>query len=92
MDYAALPGGDLVEKGLRDLAEGLATPEAFLVSMGARRLRDAGVPVPERTWPDPERQLYDLLAAENEDSAHSRYNALVRRLVSFEDAAECVGH
>jgi hypothetical protein len=25
------------------------------------------------------------------DSAHSRYNALVRRLVSFEDAAECVG-
>lgn len=91
MSFEGLPGGDLVEKGLRDLSEGRNTAEALLVSIGARRLRDAGVPVPERTLPDPERRLYELLAREDEDSAHSRYNALVRRLVSFEDAAECVG-
>jgi hypothetical protein len=36
-----------------------------------------------------EHRLYALLAAEDSDSAHSRYNALVRRLVSFERAAEC---
>ncbi len=42
---------------------------------------------------DPERRLYDLLATENPDGAHARYNALIRRLVSlvsFERAAECV--
>ena len=36
-----------------------------------------------------EHRLYALLAAEDSDLAHSRYNALVRRLVSFERAAEC---
>lgn len=91
MDYGAFPGGDLIEKGLRDLARGLETEEAFLVSIGARRLRDAGLPVPEGTILDPERRLYDRLAREDVDSAHSRYNALLRRLVSFEDAVECVG-
>ena len=34
--------------------------------------------------------LYELLAQEDPDSAHSRYNALIRKLVSFERAAECV--
>lgn len=90
MGYEALPGGDLVEKGLRDLARGEETEEALLVSIGAPRLRAAGVEIGETPFPDPERRLYELLAAEDEDSAHSRYNALVRRLVSFEDAAECV--
>ena len=33
--------------------------------------------------------LYLLLAAEDQDSAHSRYNALIRRLVSFESSVEC---
>jgi len=54
-------------------------------------LRDAGLAVPERTLSDPERRLYETLARVDPDSAHSRYNALVRRLVSFEDAIECVG-
>ena len=38
----------------------------------------------------PEHRLYDLLAATHGDGAHSQYNALIRRLVSFERAAECV--
>jgi hypothetical protein len=89
--YEALPGGDLIEKGLRDLAEGRATEEALLVSIGAGRLRAAGLPVPEATFDHPERRLYELLARADQNSAHSRYNALLRRLVSFEDAVECVG-
>jgi hypothetical protein len=85
---ARLPGQDLVEKGLADLAAGIDSVEALLVSIGSARLARAGI-VPPRTLSNPELRLYDLLARENEDAAHSRYNALIRRLVSFERAAEC---
>lgn len=91
MGYDAFPGGELIEKGLVDLAAGRETVESLLVSIGAPRLRLAGVPVPERTFSDPERRLYERLALEDTDSAHSRYNALVQRLVSFESTVECVG-
>ena len=62
----------------------------MLVAIGAPRLRDIGLELPELTYSNPEHRLYDLLAVEDSDSAHSRYNALIRRLVSFERAAECV--
>jgi hypothetical protein len=88
MTLRALPGGDLVEQGLADLARGEASAAALLVSIGAQRLAAAGVEVP-RPLPDPEHRLYALLAEEDPDTAHARYNALVRRLVSFERAAEC---
>ena len=84
-----LPGADLVEKGIEDLALGLESVEALLVSIGAPRLRSrAGIDVTGDTE-DPENRLYELLAESDSDSAHSRYNALIRRLVSFERAAEC---
>ena len=89
MDTNDLPGHDLVDKGLADLARGERSRESLLVSIGASRLRWLGLAV-EAPFPDAERALYDLLAAEDPDAAHSRYNALVRRLVSFERAAECV--
>jgi hypothetical protein len=85
----ALPGSELVDRGLADLEAGVESIEALLVSIGAARLRAAGIRV-ERAISEPERRLYDLLAAADPDSAHSRYNALIRRLVSFERAAECV--
>jgi hypothetical protein len=90
VSYDALPGGDLIEKGLRDLEKGLETEEALLVSIGASRLKATGVPVPDARFDHPERRLYEILAREDPDSAHSRYNALLRKLTSFEDAAECV--
>jgi hypothetical protein len=91
MDLSAFPGGDLVQEGLADLARGAETVPALLVSIGAPRLRRLGLPVPETAVPSPEHRLYEKLAESDPDSAHSRYNALVRRLVSFENAAECVG-
>jgi hypothetical protein len=91
VSYEAIPGGDLIEKGLRDLASGSETEEALLVSIGAARLKAAGVPVPDFRFDRPELRLYELLARDDADSAHSRYNALLRRLVSFEDSAECAG-
>lgn len=89
-DTSHLPGRELVEKGPDDLARGGRTLESLLVSMGAPRLRRLGFLL-ESPLPDAERALYDLLAEEGPDAAHSRYNALVRRLVSFERAAECAG-
>lgn len=88
MDLAALPGGTLVEAGLRDLAGGAETPEALLVSIGAPRLRRLGLAVP-RALDSPEHRLYAMLESSGVASAHSRYNALIRRLVSFEHALEC---
>jgi hypothetical protein len=63
--------------------------EALLVLIGAPRLRSIGLDVPAADVPDPDHALYHLLARDDSDSAHSRYNALIRQLVSFERAAEC---
>jgi hypothetical protein len=84
----ALPGEDLIRRGLEDLAAGVESVESLLVSIGAPRLASLGLPV-ENAFPSPEHRLYKLLSAEGSDSAHSRYNALIRRLVSYERAAEC---
>ena len=87
-NLSILPGGEFIDTGVADLAGRRETIASLLVSIGARRLRDAGIVVPE-AFEDPERRLYDLLARDGVDSAHGRYNALVRRLVSFERALEC---
>lgn len=88
VELAHLPGGDLVQKGLEDLERGRVTAESLLVSIGAPRLRAAGIAVDE-PLPDPEHRLYETLARSEPDSAHSRYNALLGRLTSFENALEC---
>jgi hypothetical protein len=88
VDFTTIPGGDLIADGLADLELDRETIAAFLVSIGAPRLRTLGY-APRRTLFDPERRLYELLARTEPGSAHGRYNALVRRLVSFERAAAC---
>jgi hypothetical protein len=86
----ALPGAELVLKGLHDLEHGLESTEALLVQIGASKLRSLGldVPVSTSTVP-PEQRLYARLQEESGAAAHSRHNALVRRLVSFERALAC---
>lgn len=83
-----LPGEELVAEGRRDLAQGRETVASLLVSIGAPRLNRLGEPVAS-PWLDPEHRLYRLLAATDADAAHSRYNALIRRLVSYERARAC---
>ena len=85
----ALPGADLIREGLADLANGVESVNALLVLVGAPRLRRIGLDVPDTDY-FPEDRLYEKLAAMHGDGAHSQYNALIRRLVSFERAAECV--
>lgn len=84
----ALPGSDLIEAGLVDLRQGRETIASLLVAIGAPRLRNIGLDLPEFLPDNPEHGLYELLAKDDSDSAHSRYNAYIRRLVSYAEAAE----
>ena len=84
-----LPGEKLVRQGLSDFQAGLCTIPACLVRIARPRLSRAGLmplSVPCQ-FSEPELELYDLLKREGGD-AYSRYNALVRELVSFENALD----
>jgi hypothetical protein len=84
-----LPGGVLIREGVADLVAGRVTAASLLVQIGRPRMLGLGLRVPEGPA-HTEHELYDLLARSDEDSAHSRYNALLHTLVSFLRAAECV--
>jgi hypothetical protein len=86
----SLPANDLIRTGLVDLENQRETVAALLVAIGAPRLRALGLTLPSALPSNPEHRLYDLLSASDSDSAHSRYNALIRKLVSFQRAFECV--
>jgi hypothetical protein len=84
-EQLGLPGGDTVDAGLADLASGRVTPDSLAVSLAAPRLRREGVPVGP-VVEDAERSLFHLLSRTEGELAHARYNAYLRRLVSFADA------
>ena len=88
LELSGLPGAELIAAGIEDLDRGVESEEALLVSIGAPRLEGIGLRI-SSPLSSPELRLYQLLAADDTDAAHSRYNALVRRLISFEQAAEC---
>lgn len=77
------PGDDLVAAGLADITAGRKSIEALLVAAAGPRLARAGVQVPEHQFDTSGRELYALLEAELGARAHSRYNALQRRIVSY---------
>ncbi len=86
---AELPGEALVRQGLLDLQSGRCTAPACLVEIARSRLTRSGF-IPADTTsslPEPELRLYRLLRREGGD-AYSRYNALLRELVSFEQALD----
>lgn len=87
-DILSLPGGELVSQGLADSQAGLITPAACLIAIAHGRLLRAGLPIPpEKKISHPEEQLYALLSNQPGD-AYSRYNSLVRQLISFSQALE----
>jgi hypothetical protein len=86
---AGLPGEAFIRAGLADVRAGNCTIPACLARMASPRLARAGL-LPggaTRFIPEPELQLYRLLRGQGGD-AYSRYNALVRELVSFEHALD----
>jgi hypothetical protein len=84
----ALPGGDLVIAGLQDLANGIVSENALLVSVAGPRLLGLGFVVPEieSQTESCEHRLYDMLELRLEKGAHAAYNALIGRIVSFANA------
>ena len=88
-DRADLPGADLIRKGLDDLSVGRVSNESLLVEIGASRLRGLGFEVAGFHREHPEHELFLRLVAEDPARAHSRYNALLRRLTSFHHSARC---
>lgn len=88
MPASALPGAELISQGLEDLERGTESIEALLISIAAPRLRSLGYSFGDG-FPEPELRLYRLLAERYGDAAHSQYNALIRRIVSFQRAAAC---
>ncbi len=85
-----LPGAEIVAAGLDDLAGGRSSVESAAVEMAATRLREAGITVPVTAdgGKPAAHRLYGALVAEYGDAAYSRYNAIIRRMVSFARAAE----
>jgi hypothetical protein len=87
-EHVTFPGADLFDAAVKDLRAGVESPASLLVLMARTRLVDAGLTVPPLAVERPAHRLYDVLAAEDPDTAHGRYNALLRRIVSFARAAE----
>jgi len=88
-DWADFPGADLIRKGLRDFSLGQVSNESLLIEISASRLRWLGFEVDGLRRECPEHDLFLRLSAEDPDRAHSRYNALLRRLASFHHSARC---
>lgn len=86
---AGLPGEKLVREGLADFQARRCTIPACLVQMARPRLDAAGIltGTDADLIPESELQMYHLLREQGGD-AYSRFNALVRELVSFEQALD----
>jgi hypothetical protein len=84
-----LPGESLLRQGLVDFGSGHCTAAALLVAMAHPRLARAGLVSGNTStaFADPEIKLYRLLRQRGGDS-YSAYNALIRELVSFEQALD----
>ena len=84
-----LPGEELVETGLADLAQGRVSDCSLLVLIAAPRLRRLGIQIPDRPASHPfEHQLYARLDERLGAAAHSYYNSLIRRIVSYARSLE----
>ena len=77
-----VPGDELVSVGLDAIERGEWSIEALIVAVGAPRLRELGIRVPDagQLPRHPELALYRAVGRRHPGDAHARYNALVRRL------------
>lgn len=85
---AKLPGAEIVLSGIEDLEAGRETVNALAVSAAATRLGVRNLVDEAHPQEPAAHRLYGLLNSELGDSAHSRYNAILRRVGSFARAAD----
>ena len=88
--YEHLPGGEILQDGLRDLGAGVRSVGSLLVLIAAPRLTRCGIHIPRGMASSglPEHELYDLLTAEHGPEAYRHYRSWLRRLVSLENALD----
>src|SRR5437016_3817747 len=88
-----IPGEELVQEGLADLAQDKLTDCSLLLLVAAPRLRNLGVDIPDRPTSTPYHHLlYERLEDRLGTAAHSHYNSLIRRIVSYARAMEQQKH
>ena len=89
-ELTGLPGAELVIPGLEEISRAEPTEYALLLLIASPRLRSLGYEIPERAdiARPYEHQLYGLLERTHGPAAYSRYNSLLRRIVSFCRALE----
>jgi hypothetical protein len=87
-ELSDFPGGDLVFKGLADLDNGIASEEAVLLMVASPRLEWLGfrVRLLDQVGKPYEHALYSMIEDRLPIGAHSAYNALIGRIVSFANA------
>ena len=84
-----LPGEEIIETGLADLAQGRVSDFSLLVQIAAPRLRRLGMQIPDQPVPQPcEHLLYARLEERLGTATHSHYNSLIRRIVSYARSLE----
>ena len=94
LDLDQYPGGDLIKQGILDSQANRQTIFSCLIQIGFPTLTKMNLLPSEiqlLTQEDAELTLYRILRSETGD-AYSRYNALVRRLISFERAISSAGN
>ena len=88
-DEGSLPGHELVTQGIADLAREHLTDFSLLVLIAAPRLNRLGFHIADRPFPRPyEHELYRRLEERLGAGAHSYYNSLIRRIVSYASGLE----
>jgi len=87
--FRHLPGAEIVLPGLADVKSGRESVNASAVQAAAPRLRRAGLDVSSASGRVPAAHiLYRQLSDELGDAAHSRYSAILSRVIDFCVAAE----
>lgn len=87
-DLANLPGAEIVLPGIEDLKAGRETVNALAVRAASARLGVQDLVGDEGAGEPAAHRLYRRLNSELGDAAHSRYNAILARVVSFARAAD----
>jgi hypothetical protein len=83
-----LPGYELIQKGLEDLRINTESYYTALLYSAETRLLKLGIELSGKRPDNPAMLMYSHLKSEFGDGAHSKYNALNRRLLSFCKARE----
>jgi len=84
----SLPEYEIIERGLLDISENRASYYSAILYSAKSRLLKLGISLDGVSPEDPAMETYRRLYVEFGDGAHSKLNALNRRLLSFIRARE----